>query len=34
MAKLVFSRTLDRAPWGSFDDALISAMSQLPRFGG
>jgi dihydrofolate reductase len=31
MAKLVFSRTLDRAPWGSFDDALISANEPAPE---
>ena len=31
MAKLVFSRTLGRAPWGSFDDALISANEPAPE---
>lgn len=31
MAKLVFSRTLDRAPWGSFDDALISTNEPAPE---
>jgi dihydrofolate reductase len=31
LAKLVFSKTLDRAPWGSFDDALISTNEPAPE---